>query len=162
MHKRWLNISLVVTLSLALALLLRQHFIQAREDARTASCQANMKGIALGLLRFASDHQQRFALTARWFQTAYPRSAYGKSEAIFRCPADENSSVPAHYSYAFNPFLEGVALSKIADLASTVMIYEGKNRQLDFRHRGGANVGFADGHIKLIHPQEAKSLRWKP
>ena len=46
--------------------------------------------------------------------------------------------------------------------AETVMIYEGKNGKLDFRHNGRATVGFADGHVKLTDAEGAKKLRWKP
>lgn len=129
---------------------------QAWSRARQSSCLSNVKLIALASEMFSQDYNEKFALKA----TSYKKSLmpYMKIESIFHCPEDKSGAV----SYSFNRNLEGVSLRKIAKPAETVMIYEGKNQKLAFRHNGGANVGFVDGHSKLILKEKAKTLRWKP
>jgi prepilin-type processing-associated H-X9-DG protein len=83
---------------------------------------------------------------------------YIKNESIFKCPSDASGAV----SYSFNANLAGVKLAKVSAPAETVMIYEGKNGKLDFRHEGKAAVGFADGHAKLVNAEGAKKLHWRP
>ncbi len=46
--------------------------------------------------------------------------------------------------------------------AQTVLLYEGKNMQFDFKHDGRTAVAFADGHAKLLTPEEAKNVFWYP
>jgi prepilin-type processing-associated H-X9-DG protein len=129
---------------------------RANVTARAVACLSNMKQICLGAIMFLQDYDEKFQLKA----TSYKKSIqpYIKNEAVFKCPADSSGAV----SYAFNANLAGVAMAKIHAPAETVLIYEGKNGKLNFRHEGKASVGFADGHAKLVDAAGAKKLRWKP
>jgi prepilin-type processing-associated H-X9-DG protein len=131
-------------------------FTRARDAARATSCLSNMKQICLAAMMLAQDYDEKFKIKP----DAYKKGLmpYTKNEAIFKCPADTGSGS----SYAFNSNLAGVSMAKIQAPAETVLIYEGKNGKLDFRHDGKASVGFADGHAKLINAEGAKKLRWKP
>jgi beta-lactamase regulating signal transducer with metallopeptidase domain len=130
--------------------------IQARGKAVTTVCLSNLKQVALGLIMFAQDHNESFALRAATYKAqAMP---YIKSEMVFHCPSDK----PGAVSYSFNANLQGVPLSNISNISETVLVYEGKNGQLDFHHDGMAVVGFGDGHVQLVSPEKARTLRWKP
>jgi prepilin-type processing-associated H-X9-DG protein len=131
-------------------------FTQARETARAVSCLSNVKQICLGMIMFTQDSDEKFKLKPESYKKSI--MPYIKNEAIFKCPSDSSGGV----SYSFNSSLAGVSLAKLQYPADTVMIYEGKNGKLDFRHDGKAAVGFADGHAKLINAEGAKKLRWKP
>jgi prepilin-type processing-associated H-X9-DG protein len=110
----------------------------------------------MGLMMFAQDWDEVFKLKAATYdKSVFP---YVKNTAIFKCPSDESGKV----SYSFNAALAGVNLSRVKLPAQTVLIYEGINGKLNFRHAGKAMVGFADGHCKLLTAAEAKKLRWKP
>lgn len=140
----------------------------ALEKARAVSCLSNAKQISTAAVMFLQDHGNRFALSASTYKKSLtPYLVHQKSptpqilrnvERIFRCPEDKSGKV----SYSFNRNLAGVLLAKIKRPAETVMIYEGVGQQLTFRHNGKAVVGFADGHVKLIPREEAKTLRWTP
>jgi prepilin-type processing-associated H-X9-DG protein len=81
-------------------------------------------------------------------------------EPLFHCPADKSDAG----SYSFNRNLEGMTQQDVDRLANprrTVLLYEGKNGRLDFRHNGRATVSFTDGSARLVDRQQAKSLRWK-
>ena len=142
--------------ALAYALTDATVFTKARDAARATVCLSNMKQICLGAMMLAQDYDEKFKLKAE----AYKKSLmpYVKREDIFKCPADSGSGA----SYSFNASLAGVSLARIAAPAQTVLLYEGKNGKLDFRHDGKAAVGFADGHAKLVSAEDAKKLRWKP
>ena len=145
-----------VTNALAYMLTDTKVFTEARDAARSTACLSNMKQICLAALIFIQDADERFSLKA----ASYKKSLmpYTKNEAIFKCPSD----VGGGSSYSFNSNLAGIRQAKIKAPAETVMIYEGKNGQLDFRHDGRAAVSFADGHAKLLNAAAAKKLRWKP
>jgi prepilin-type processing-associated H-X9-DG protein len=131
-------------------------FLRAREAARGVSCLSNVKQIGLGVLMFIQDHDERYKFKAETYKKSI--MPYIKNEAVFRCPDDKSVGI----SYSFNANLAGIGLANLQYPADTVMIYEGKNGKLDFRHNGKASVGFADGHAKLINAEGAKKLRWKP
>lgn len=146
-------------------------FVRLRGQARDTACASNLKQLALGTLMLAQDMDEKFALTAMqhwqaqhdhrglaWIPFQQALMPYVKSEPIFHCPEDKTGEV----SYAFNMALDNISLAKITTPSETVLLYEGKDRQLDFRHEGRAGVAFADGHVKLVNAEQAKGLRWHP
>jgi prepilin-type processing-associated H-X9-DG protein len=128
----------------------------SRSKAQEISCLSNMRQIGLGCLMFLQDHEEKFALNAETYKKSV--MPYIKNEQIFHCPLDK----PGVVSYAFNSSLAGVALGKIQAPAQTIMLYEGKDGKLLFRHAGKAGVVFVDGHAKMMTQEQVKSLRWKP
>ena len=121
-----------------------------------AYCLSSIKQLAIGAMMFVQDHDQTFALPAATYKTSL--MPYIRNEAVFHCRGDKSGGV----SYAFNPDLAGVPFRKIPRPAETVLLYEGANRQLAFRHDGKAAVAFADGHARLITREQVRTLRWKP
>jgi len=49
----------------------------------------------------------------------------------------------------------------IQNPSTLVSIYQGHDQKLDFKYDGHSVVGFMDGHVKAVTPEEAKNLRWK-
>ena len=64
--------------------------------------------------------------------------------------------------YTFNGNLSGLKTDEIKTPAQTVLFYEGQNETPIFRYDGKAAICFADGHVALVTPDQAKSLIWKP
>lgn len=141
-----------------------------RDQARSVACLSNMKQLALAMIMMAQDHDDKFAFAkmqkehsrnknaAKWTPLQKAIHYYVKSPAIFHCNADAENAV----SYSFNQALDNIAQGKIAKPAETVLLYEGKGGQLDFKHDGRASVAFADGSAARVTAAEAKTLRWKP
>ena len=131
--------------------------------ATVSQCQSNLKQIALGVMQFVQDWDERFALHADWKNQLQP---YLKNEAIFRCPEVEHPEE----SYSFSSELENRSLNEIKEPVNTIMIYEGKDGKFDFRHLNNTktNIAFADGHIKaytketLENAMKIGEVRWKP
>jgi prepilin-type processing-associated H-X9-DG protein len=131
-------------------------FARANDAAHSATCLSNLKQIGLAALMFLQDHNETYKLKAATYKNSL--NPYIKNPSVFKCPSDASAST----SYAFNASLVGVYIGKVKHPELTVVMYEGKNGTLNFRHNGKAAIGFADGHVKLVDASEAKKLRWKP
>ena len=114
---------------------------------------SNLKQLGLGALQFTQDYDEIYAFDARYVVEAL--SPYIGDSAIFQVP-DTNEI------YTFNGNLSGLNMQKTQNDAQTVMFYEGQNETPIFRYDGKAAICFADGHVALVSPDEAKSLIWKP
>ena len=85
-------IELLVTIAIIsiLAAILFPVFAQARENARRASCQSNMKQLALAVLMYSQDYDSRLLiyhgavpLFGHELEVIFP---YVKNNQTFRCP----------------------------------------------------------------------------
>ena len=128
---------------------------RARESARRSSCSSNLKQMAIAAMMMMQDNDEKIAMTPQNFKAKL--LPHAGTMQVFRCP-----SIKSGESYSFNGNLANRSLSAVANPSRTVMFYEGRNGQLDFRHLGLCNVAFVDGHVKAISRSEAKTLRWKP
>ena len=92
-----IELLVVIAIIAILAAILFPVFARARENARRASCQSNLKQIGLGLLQYSQDYDEM--LVRAWFGGNGPSNAttvykwmdaitpYVKSEQIFNCPS---------------------------------------------------------------------------
>ena len=128
---------------------------QTAED-RAQKCMTHLKYLAIGARQFTQDWDDIFSFKADKFPGAL--LSYVHSARAYHCPDDISGEV----SYAFNVNLENVVLERVQQPAQTVMFYEGKNGQLEFRHDQRAAVCFVDGHVELVTAERAKPLKWKP
>lgn len=129
---------------------------QEIHEATAFSCLSNLKQLGLATFHLIEDNNEKFAVKAATYQQSL--LPYARSEQLFHCPEDKSGTI----SYSFNDKFDNLPLAQLAEPAHTVMIYEGKDGQLEFRHNNRAGVCFADGHCQLITPEIAKTLRWKP
>ena len=103
-HRGFTLIELLVVIAIIaiLAAILFPVFARARENARRASCQSNMKQIGLGILQYIQDYDEKFmpgegyfknwkiepGITGSWDLVTQP---YLKSMQILVCPSDSRS-----------------------------------------------------------------------
>lgn len=86
-----IEILIVVAIMAILAAILFPVFSRARENARRASCQSNLRQIGLGMLQYTQDYDERLPRNdsgsdlGTWVDVLQP---YLKSEQIFLCPSD--------------------------------------------------------------------------
>ena len=130
-------------------------FVQAHEAAQVAKCMSNVKQVLLALIMLEADNDDVLRVTAANWEKSIAR--YLKDPNVLTCPED----LKGVSSYSLNANLAGKSATDIEEPSRTVLVYEGKNGRLNFRHGGKATVGFADGHVQRVSPDEAKSLRWK-
>ena len=103
-----IELLVVIAIIAILAAILFPVFARARENARRASCQSNLKQIGLGILQYTQDYDEAYPSInrgnstesssvetgAKWMDEIY---SYVKSEQIFDCPSDTRSLKYKYY-----------------------------------------------------------------
>jgi len=104
-RSRWgftlIELLVVIAIIAILAAILFPVFARARENARRASCQSNLKQIGLGVLMYAQDYDEKYPFSD-WWAPATPKpqgwanrvQPYLKSIGVFGCPSDPNALKP--------------------------------------------------------------------
>jgi prepilin-type processing-associated H-X9-DG protein len=105
-----------------LAAILLPVFARARENARRASCQSNLKQLALGVMQYTQDNDERFPLLVEgtsggmfftsgtnrnetWCDRIFP---YVKSKQVYICPSvgkSEANTIRDYSHYGMNLFI---------------------------------------------------------
>lgn len=140
-----IELLVVIAIIAILAAILFPVFARARENARRASCQSNLKQLSLGIMQYTQDYDDRLVPSLSdtgsnpaWFARLDP---YLKSQQIFYCPSDslngpQNgvlafSNISYGYNWLWLHFAScspnsyacpGAALSSIPETARTVML----------------------------------------
>ena len=100
-----IELLVVIAIIALLAAILFPVFARARENARRASCQSNLKQIALGVTQYVQDYDEKlpfveigggttgvtFSNYLVWVDVLQP---YMKSVQIFRCPSTTKNTTP--------------------------------------------------------------------
>ena len=117
-----IELLVVIAIIAILAAILFPVFARARENARRASCQSNLKQIGLGMLQYSQDYDEHFMLEydpsngAGYKQIVQP---YLKSTQIWACPSNKENSKIQMDAVAGRP-----------DYPAIVMSYAGNPRVL--------------------------------
>ena len=100
-----IELLVVIAIIAILAAILFPVFARARENARRASCQSNLKQIMLGYMQYTQDYDEKVpsalcqGTNSGWYNKMQP---YLKSTQIFKCPSD-SSDKPARASDQIQP-----------------------------------------------------------
>lgn len=133
-----IELLVVIAIIAILAAILFPVFARARENARRTACLSNQKQIALAVLQYAQDYDERYPLQAATggHPAAYGKDGvpvsnppgkgasiadklypYVKSTQVWRCPSANGSGL---YTYHFSGCLNGISLASIVEPARTV------------------------------------------
>ncbi|MGQ9731740.1 MAG: DUF1559 family PulG-like putative transporter [Candidatus Zipacnadales bacterium] len=91
-----IELLVVIAIIAILAAILFPVFARAREKARAASCQSNLKQIALGVLMYNQDYDERWPHNSwqdssipyrQTATTAYKTYPYVKNQQLWACPS---------------------------------------------------------------------------
>jgi prepilin-type processing-associated H-X9-DG protein/prepilin-type N-terminal cleavage/methylation domain-containing protein len=94
-----IELLVVIAIIALLAAILFPVFSRARENARRSSCQSNLKQLALGIIQYTQDYDEKYPAqfmtvpagvstnNIYWGQTIMP---YVKSTQIYECPSFKN------------------------------------------------------------------------
>ena len=132
-HPAFTLIELLVVIAIIaiLAAILFPVFARARENARRSSCQSNLKQIALGMMQYTQDYDERSVPVRAggsgsayfvWNDIVQP---YLKSTQIFVCPSDSSSSHKLSYTYSLGMGAGGgQPLASLNTPTQTVMLVD--------------------------------------
>jgi len=134
----------------------REGVMLATEQGNEAVCLENVKKIATGIIFYLTSHKGLYPASFSSIQEDL--NPFMKSPGAWKCPAD----MAGGSSYSLNDHLKGLSEPTINHPADVVMVYEGKDGKLDFRHDGKAAIAFDDGHVVLVGKAAAKTLKWTP
>ncbi|MFN3650834.1 MAG: DUF1559 domain-containing protein [Armatimonadota bacterium] len=108
-----IELLVVIAIIAILAAILFPVFAQAREKARQASSQSNVRQLGLAIKMYTQDYDERYPFggwmpnnigTWEWQNTVAP---YVKNKGIFRCPSstdlDEDPNNPQAWAWNRNP-----------------------------------------------------------
>jgi len=108
-----IELLVVIAIIAILAAILFPVFAQARENARKASCQSNLKQLGTAFMMYKQDYDERYPFggwlpnslgTWEWQNTIAP---YVKNKGVYRCPSsselDENPANPTEWHWNRNP-----------------------------------------------------------
>ena len=180
-----IELLVVIAIIAILAAILFPAFARARENARRASCQSNLKQIALGVFQYTQDYDERFPMRywgpgAAYYTTGWAAAVqpYVKSTQLFQCPSEPTapSAFTSDYAidYGYNASLGNVdtsiSLAAVNFPSVTVLNYDYKSASVEAgyfdisidpastkRHLEGANYSFTDGHVKWYRPEKVLS-----
>jgi len=158
-------ITLFAGVILMLALILFPVFARARDAAKAANCQSNVKQISMAMKFYLSDWNDTYPPAENWCDAM---DKYTMAPKIYVCP-----SVPEKLcGYGFNDVLAGQPEGIIKDVSATVTIFEsdegwnahGRSDAMITlpRHSRGFTTGFADGHVMSVSPGSESDLSWSP
>src|SRR5688500_13688299 len=112
-----IELLIVISIIALLAAILFPVFSRARESARRASCQSNLKQIGLGIMQYTQDFDEMMPRSCfstasnqcsetsienvqwKWMDAIYP---YVKSEQLFMCPSALRGSIHGFTSTKFS------------------------------------------------------------
>src|SRR5688572_26979345 len=101
-----IELLVVIAIIALLAAILFPVFARARENARRASCQSQLKQIGLGIIQYTQDYDERMVYdqiadgTLVSFKGAI--QPYTKSIQIFDCPSNTSKKVTDNYTIISN------------------------------------------------------------
>lgn len=187
-----IELLVVIAIIAILAAILFPVFARAREKARQASCQSNLKQLSLAVLMYNQDYDNRFvrnnwqngSYAYRQVWTAgYRTLPYVKNTQIYACPSRGDIACggaaraawqpyPSRCSYGYNNWVcNGRNEADIAEPANLFLMMDAQNWwndacqnaiRLCHRHNEVGNFAFVDGHVKARKSRSERPQEWWP
>ena len=177
-----IELLVVIAIIAILAAILFPVFAKARENARKANCQSNLKQLGTAAMMYVQDYDETYfsannaplsytlpngavsgSTNMLWMYQMYP---YVKNWQAFNCPSSSTKWVPDAYSsslgYGFNDtYIARQSMAALQVPAETILFTActyyladwdtnaaDNHRYPNVMHNDGADVAFADGHVK--------------
>jgi prepilin-type N-terminal cleavage/methylation domain-containing protein/prepilin-type processing-associated H-X9-DG protein len=143
-----IELLVVIAIIALLAAILFPVFARARESARRASCQSNLKQIGMGFLQYTQDYDERYpsvfegqsklisSTDIRYWP--YAILPYVKSNQVYKCADDISTNA---VSYLANNYTDKASVSLITDSANLVLAMDGNDGVSSTKMASDATTG---------------------
>jgi prepilin-type N-terminal cleavage/methylation domain-containing protein/prepilin-type processing-associated H-X9-DG protein len=170
-----IELLVVIAIIAILAAILFPVFAQAREKARAATCQSNLKQFGLAFAMYTADYDEVYPPTYLWKSRLQP---YIKTVEINYCPSRRH--LPWYYGQGYNignrdPYVAGFperSMAAVVQPANKILVVEWDRCNagppvgppglfaggatcfwaVTRIHGGGSNLLFGDGHVRWLKP----------
>lgn len=169
-----IELLVVIAIIAILAAILFPVFARARENARRASCQSNLKQIMLGFAQYTQDYDEKIPAPI----APYPGGGYAmiqllqpylKSTQLLICPSDSapgnvgwGAAVQEKSSYIWNDLYADLAsnsMASVEDTSGTVMFFDGDdlgaNGNIGYFHAETPALAIVSGSPSYLIPGTA-------
>ncbi len=108
-------------------------------------CLSNVVKVTGAVLEYAEQHNGTLPQSGTWRKdiTPYFRDGAEESESLLRCPVTGKA-------YVLNGKLAGQTMNELGNPAGVPLVWEARTDNGRPPHEGRFNVGFLDGHAKLV------------
>ena len=162
-----IELLVVIAIIAILAAILFPVFARAREKARQTSCLNNVKQLALAVVMYVQDYDDKFPLGAaadiqRYSDIWHNTQPYIRNLQVLVCPSDSSPNCMRHgenwpLSYGYNYRLGGdrTSMAEIRYPAETALTAEMTDRPY-FYHQGehlpndGRGIGYTSAPHRLV------------
>ncbi len=159
-----IELLVVIAIIAILAAILFPVFARARENARRASCQSNLKQMGLGFAQYSQDYDEKFPIWwnsqsfgptfGSWATVIQP---YLKSTQIYQCPSESTGpntdpSNAGYTDYSYNLWLgfdgatpTGKSIAVLTQSSLTVLVCDARGPSNLQPSWTGTGIQFEDG-----------------
>ena len=155
------------------------------------SCLSDMKLFCLSMASYSEEHDGKLPIMGpAWFNEIWhytlnndawycgadpdPRAGFGRMTdhpyTSFRMNRNMSGKPAAWTRQALPALGPNERFAEMTNAAQVPLIFDGKcsltflggPEDAEFRHMGGINVGFADGHRAWLTPEQFQAVEWEP
>lgn len=155
-----IELLVVIAIIAILAAILFPVFARARENARRASCQSNLKQIGLGIMQYAQDYDEKYP-KSRTGGNSYKNSGnndrmpwhlvimpYVKSTQVYKCPSNNTTENNGKVAWSWDGTTDVIPASYLANGGNGYLGWMGGRQPMGSGDNSGTQTAVALSEVQ--------------